>query len=64
MTGEVEAFDEKALVATLRSESLIPINIKERGAGRFKFKTSVPKFVGGVSYSEIVSFTRQLSPMS
>jgi len=63
VTGEVEAFDEKALVATLRSESLIPINIKERGAGKFKFTTSLPKFGGSVSYSEIVSFTRQLSTM-
>src|SRR3989344_5724428 len=63
VTGEVEAFDEKALVATLRSESLIPINIKERGTGRFKFTTSLPKFGGSVSYSEIVSFTRQLSTM-
>ena len=63
VTGEVEAFDEKALVATLRSESLIPIDIRERGTGKFKFTTSVPKFGGGVSYSEIVSFTRQLSTM-
>ena len=63
MTGEVEAFDEKALVATLRSESLIPISITLHGTGKFKFQTTVPKFGGGVSYSEIVSFTRQLSTM-
>src|SRR3989344_1232670 len=63
VTGEVEAFDEKALVATLRSERLIPIHITLRGAGKFKFTTSVPKFGGGVPYSEIVSFTRQLSTM-
>ena len=63
MTGEVEAFDEKALAATLRSESLIPIDIILRGAGKFKFTTSIPKFGVGVSYSEIVSFTRQLSTM-
>ena len=63
MTGEVEAFDEKALVATLRSENLVPINISIRGARKFEFATTVPKFGGGVSYSEIVSFTRQLSTM-
>jgi len=63
VTGEVEAFDEKALAATLRSESLIPIDIILRGAGKFKFTTSIPKFGVGVSYSEIVSFTRQLSTM-
>src|SRR4030067_2169546 len=63
VTGEVEAFDEKALVATLRSENLVPINISERGVGKFEFATTVPKFGGGVSYSEIVSFTRQLSTM-
>jgi len=63
VTGEVEAFDEKALVATLRSENLVPINISIRGARKFEFATTVPKFGGGVSYSEIVSFTRQLSTM-
>src|SRR3989344_9530014 len=63
VTGEVEAFNEQTLVATLRSESLTPIYITLRGAGKFKFTTSIPKFGVGVSYSEIVSFTRQLSTM-
>lgn len=63
VTGEVEAFDEKALVATLRSENLVPLEIRLHGSGKFKFTTSVPKFGGGISYSEIVSFTRQLSTM-
>ena len=63
VTGEVEAFDEKSLVATLRGEGLIPLDIKERGVGKFKIAKSIPKFGGGVSYSEIVAFTRQLSTM-
>ena len=63
VTGEVEAFDEKALVATLRSENLVPLEIRLHGSGKFKFTTSVPKFGGGISYSEIASFTRQLSTM-
>src|SRR4030043_656816 len=62
VTGEVEAFDEKTLVVTLRKEGLIPIKVNERGSKGLSLIKALPGF-GGVSTSEIVNFTRQLSTM-
>ena len=62
-TGEVEAIDEKALVTTLQGEGLVPIEVRERNAqGSITIEKVLPK-TGGVSSSEIVGFTRQLSTM-
>lgn len=62
-TGEVEAFDEKSLISTLRTEGLIPIEVKrKKGLGGPLLK-AIPKLGGGVSSGEIVTFTRQLSTM-
>ena len=61
--GEVEAIDEKALVSTLQGQGLVPIEIKERNTeSRIAIEKVLPK-TGGVSSSEIVGFTRQLSTM-
>ena len=61
--GEVEAIDEKALVSTLQGQGLVPIEIKERNTqSRVTIEKVLPK-TGGVSSSEIVGFTRQLSTM-
>src|SRR5205814_62426 len=61
-TGEVEVLDEKALVTTLQKQGLVPIEIKAKNADRlFSFK--IPKIGGGVSASDVVGFTRQLSTM-
>lgn len=62
-TGEVEAFDEKALITTLRTEGLIPIEVKRKESLGIPLLRAVPKLGGGVSSSEIVTFTRQLSTM-
>src|SRR3990167_2746474 len=62
-TGEVEAIDEKALVTTLQGQGLVPIEVRERNAqGSITIEKVLPKG-GGVSASEVVGFTRQLSTM-
>lgn len=62
-TGEVEAFDEKALVTTLRSEGLIPIELKRRESLGLPFLKALPKAGSSVSLTDVVTFTRQLSTM-
>lgn len=54
--------DERALVATLQKQGLIPIEIKPRNAAKV-FSLPLPKLKGSVSASEVVGFTRQLSTM-
>lgn len=61
--GEVEAFDQRALVETLRSQGLVPIDIKEKNkAGTFAIERIIPR-LNGVNNSELVGFTRQFSTM-
>ncbi len=62
VSGEVESIDEASLVKILQQENLIPIEIKVKNAK----SGSIPlpfSFGGGVSYTELVGFTRQLSTM-
>lgn len=61
-SGEVEVVDERALVSTLQKQGLVPISIKQKNASGVIF-TFLPKIGGGISSSEIVNFTRQLSTM-
>ena len=64
VTGEVEAVDNKSVVATLRNEGLITLAITKRGEEKiFNTQASVPKFGGSVNSGEVVNFTRQLSTM-
>ena len=60
--GEVESFDEKTVLKTLREEGLIPIEIKKKASSGFPFMSALPK-LGGVSSGEISNFTRELSTM-
>src|SRR3989304_6258022 len=62
-TGEVEAIDEKALVTTLQTQGLVPIAINERNKQNVASLEQILPKTGGVSTSEIVGFTRQLSTM-
>ena len=62
-TGEVESLDEKSVVSMLRKEKLVPIQIKSASSEGFLAKISVWRPGGGVSTSDIVTFTRQLSTM-
>lgn len=62
-SGEVEVLDEKALVATLQKQGLTPIEIKRKvGGGVLSFLNVLP-MRKGISSSEVVAFTRQLSTM-
>lgn len=66
VAGEVEAVDEKSLVKILQSEDLIPLSVKKRNTGSGTgsiIRRFFPKFGGGIGYSEIVGFTRELSTM-
>ena len=60
-TGNVESVDEKALVSTLQTQGLVPIEIKKLDSPRSKIRLMLPS--GGVSSTETVGFTRQLSTM-
>src|SRR3989344_7704785 len=62
-TGEVESLDEKSVVSMLQKEKLVPIQIKSASSEGFLAKISVWRPGGGVSTSDIVTFTRQLSTM-
>src|SRR3990170_6637966 len=59
--GEVEAIDERAVIVTLQKQGLVPIEVKKRQTGKSSLKGLVPSL--GISSSEIVDFTRQLSTM-
>ncbi|MBI2327753.1 type II secretion system F family protein [Candidatus Curtissbacteria bacterium] len=59
--GEVEAVDERAVIVTLQKQELVPIEVKRRSTNKAAFKNFIPTL--GVSSSEIVDFTRQLSTM-
>lgn len=61
--GEVEAFDEKSLITTLRAEGLIPIEVKKKQGLGIPLLRALPKIGGSVSINEVVTFTRQLSTM-
>ncbi len=61
-TGEVEAVDENALVKILQQERLIPIEVRSKDSKQ-AINLSIFKFGKGVSSSEVVNFTRQLSTM-
>lgn len=65
ITGEVEVADEKTLVITLQKQGLIPYEVKKKDSGKLNAQNINIKFFkgGGVSSSEIVGFTRQLSTM-
>lgn len=60
-SGEVEANDESALAKILQKEQLVPIEIKSK-EDQSTFSKGF-SFGGGVSSSEVVGFTRQLSTM-
>lgn len=62
-TGEVEVLDEKSLVVTLQKQGLIPIEIKQKNVATLAKIAIVPKFIGAVSSSDVVGFTRQFSTM-
>ena len=59
VSGQVESIDEASLVKILQQENLVPIEVKKT-SGKASFSFS---FGGGIPYSELVSFTRQLSTM-
>ena len=59
--GEVEAIDERAVIVTLQKQGLVPIEVKKRQTGKSSLQGLVPSL--GISSSEIVDFTRQLSTM-
>lgn len=63
VSGEVESIDEKALVTTLQKEGLIPIEVRKRESSGMPLVKALPKIGGGVSSSDVVGFTRQLSTM-
>lgn len=62
-TGEVESLDEKSVVSMLQKEKLVPIQIKSASSENFFSKISIWRPGGGISTSDIVTFTRQLSTM-
>lgn len=59
--GEVEAIDERAVIVTLQKQGLVPIEVRLRQASQISLKGIIPSL--GISSSEIVDFTRQLSTM-
>ena len=59
--GDVESLDEKALVTTLQGQGLVPVEIRKRNTSRSVIRTFLPS--SGVSSSETLGFTRQLSTM-
>lgn len=63
LSGEVEAVDQRSLIEGLRKEGLVAIDIKKHGEQKILVGVPIPRFGGGVSSSEIVNFTRQLSTM-
>ena len=68
ITGEVEAIDERALVTTLQKQGLVPLEIREKNGAKSPASISLKnvKFAlpfRGVSETEVVTFTRQLSTM-
>lgn len=62
ISGDIEAIDEKNVVEALRAQKLFAIEIKQ-SIEKKGTKAKVTSAIGGVSSSEIVSFTRQLSTM-
>lgn len=62
-TGEVESLDEKSVVSMLQKEKLVPIQIKSASSENFFSKISIWRPGGGISTSDVVTFTRQLSTM-
>ncbi len=61
-TGEVEAVDENALVKILQQERLTPIEVRSKDKQQ-GINLAILKIGKGVSTSEVVNFTRQLSTM-
>lgn len=61
--GDVESLDEKSVISMLQKEKLVPISIKNTSGENFFSKIAIWKGGGGVSTSDIVTFTRQLSTM-
>jgi len=64
ITGNVDASDKSAAIATLTKQGLRPISLKEAGAAA-KSSFSLNDFLGGnkVKSDDLVMFTRQLSAM-
>lgn len=62
-TGEVESLNEKSVVSMLQKEKLVPIQIKSTSNESFFGKIPLWRPGGGISTSDIVTFTRQLSTM-
>jgi len=60
--GEVEAVDENALVKILQQERLTPIEVRSKDKKQVG-NLSIFNIGKGVSSSEVVNFTRQLSTM-
>lgn len=60
VSGEIESLDELSLVKVLQQENLIPLSISKKNTTNVFSSFS---FGGGVSYGELVGFTRQLSTM-
>ncbi len=63
IAGEVDAADVGSLVKILQQENLIPIEVNKQGGENTSSVLKLLPFGKGVSFAELVGFTRQLSTM-
>lgn len=63
ITGDVDAADVGSLVKILQQEGLIPIEVNKQGGESSGSVLKLLPFGKGVSFIELVGFTRQLSTM-
>lgn len=63
ISGEVDAIDVGSLVKILQQENLIPIEVNKQGNENTTSVLKLLPFGKGVSFVELVGFTRQLSTM-
>jgi len=59
--GELEAADDAAVIAHLRSQALAPLKVKPKGGVKFDLANYLP--LNKVSVKELVVFTRQFATM-
>src|SRR3990167_6586941 len=60
VTGEIESTDVHTAIATLRKKGLIIISVSPKAASRIGF---LDKFLNTVTFTDIVTMTRQLATM-
>ena len=58
--GEIEAMNEAAVLAQLRAQSLLPVNVKEKAKDVSEY---LPFLKEGIKTRELVIFTRQFATM-